>query len=473
VFHGHTGEVTSVLFRSDDQAIASGSTDGTVRLWTSFDPAAAPVVLRAGMSEVEPIAFSDDGTKLTTRSGPANVRTWDLQPDADPFADFAHGEMTRPVAYSGDGNRIAVGVCQRSRPPLNCEHQTVEVRNLDSTDGTAWSLDLAASTVVTLALSPDGRWLAAGLCPTELNEIATCDDPEVGIWDLSSPEPASRFLLDGGPWLSPQAFSHDGHFLVAGGTSNDVLLWDLTSIDAPPTRLAGHTQRVRTAAIDPLEQWIASGGDDGSVRLWNLEHTGEPSIVLGKHSDWVWSVAFDRQGKRLASGSRDGTVRIWEPGTRSAQPVVLNGHKEWVNAVAFDDDGSTVVSASDDGTVRFWDLNNGGQDAIVVDLQSGSIWSVIFQPGKEVAVARDSYGDIFVLPTTARLAEMICERVGRNLTTGEWSNLVGTDITYEPTCPNLATKTTDEGSQTGRGDATPGVATPGAATPVALITPKP
>jgi hypothetical protein len=38
---------------------------------------------------------------------------------------------------------------------------------------------------------------------------------------------------------------------------------------------------------------------------------------------------------------------------------------------------------------------------------------------------------------TARIADMVCERVWRNLTLDEWRQFIGADIPYERTCPNL------------------------------------
>ena len=44
-------------------------------------------------------------------------------------------------------------------------------------------------------------------------------------------------------------------------------------------------------------------------------------------------------------------------------------------------------------------------------------------------------------PVTAapleRLAELVCDKVWRNLTLDEWHQFVGEDIPYERTCPNL------------------------------------
>ena len=104
---GHIKQVDSVAFSADGKTLASGSADGTIRLWNTATQQMIGTPLNNGAA-VDSVAFSPDGKTLASGSDDGTIRLWNTatQQIGTPLNN---GAAVNSVAFSADGKTLASG----------------------------------------------------------------------------------------------------------------------------------------------------------------------------------------------------------------------------------------------------------------------------------------------------------------------------------------------------------------------------
>jgi WD40 repeat protein len=375
ILRDHTDRVWSIGFSPDRHTMASGSLDGTIRVWDLLQPEAKPIVLHGHENWVTSVAFSPDGQMLASSGDDKTVRLWDLRQASVKPTIFNHNDRVWSVAFSRDGHTIASGG----------QDKTVSLWDLRQPSAKPIILNGHTDLVRSLAFSSDGQMLASG-----------SDDKTVILWNLRQTDAEPIILRGHEEAVTSVALSPDGQMLASGSRDNTVRLWNLLQPDTPPATLFSQSLSVRFVAFSPDGQMLASGGDDKTVRLWDLRRPSAKPIELTGPLDAVNSVAFSPDGQSLAAGSDDKTVGLFELGAPSAAPLILR-QKEAVSSVVFSPDANTLASGSmsffwKEHDVNLWTLHRSEAKPIVLSIpKSAGIYSVAFSPdGQMLATSAES-----------------------------------------------------------------------------------
>ncbi len=306
--------------------------------------------------------------------------------------------------------------------------------------------------------------------------ISAGSDGKILKWDINDMAKKSEIISENYGVIEKIQVSSDGKFLVTATSRGGILLFDLKN-KAEPTLLSGENQNVRTMAIGPdnktmftsgllpiIEYWdlesgihskiaeidsrinalaispdggiLAGGTKDGRLIIWRVKGTTISQEVYKDQGKSINAVAFSPDGSYLSCGNIYGDVLLFTADTFKLVSM-LTGHTARVTDVGFSPDSKTLATSSFDGKVLFWELANLTNPPIVMDDNSGFVFSLAFSPdGKHLLSSSAEEPRLINRPAMASmLASQVCGLVTRNFTKDEWKTYVGSDIPYEKTCP--------------------------------------
>lgn len=108
ILKGHQGNVTSVVFSSDDNRILSASTDYTIRVW-DVKTGACLNVMEGHSGEVLSAFYNQDDSKIVSASADKTIRIWNSISGKCICVLRGHTETVKCAAFCSDGSRIVSG----------------------------------------------------------------------------------------------------------------------------------------------------------------------------------------------------------------------------------------------------------------------------------------------------------------------------------------------------------------------------
>jgi len=307
VFHGHTNDVSSIVFFTDGQKLVSGSSDGTLCVWSM--QTGAVLLKRRFEQDVSCLAVDSHNNTVVVGLGSGAVHICRAQDLTDRAVLHAHPNRVRSVALAPGGKVLAT----------SSDEKTVRLWSMDTLQEVQ-RLDGHQDAVMCLAFARNGDYLVSG-----------SKDMSVALHDCATGRPLKGW----------QACKRD---------SNRFTQWGVNSL-----------------SLSADERFLVTGGGDGAVRIWALE-TGLQVREFNPAAKWsvsgISGVAFSPDGQRVAAATDDGTLYVWEIESGSevaSSRLPISGGEIImivIKAIAFIPHGERIAAACGDGTIRFWNRDS-------------------------------------------------------------------------------------------------------------------
>lgn len=183
---------------------------------------------------------------------------------------------------------------------------------------------------------------------------------------------------------------NDSHIVVATNSPN-IKVFEISSSSCQV--LHGHTGNVLCVDVFPNKVSFVSSSKDNSVILWTLLPNTNVVQQLCKvegHTHAVSAVATSQINSAVfASGSEDCTIKVWTVKKMKKEGIVTNirftvlAHQKIINCITISPNDKLVATGSLDKTAKLWDITNGKQIKTFTGHKRG-IWSTQFSPTDQV-----------------------------------------------------------------------------------------
>ncbi|KAG0254385.1 hypothetical protein BGZ95_006049, partial [Linnemannia exigua] len=289
---GHPKKISCIAFSPDNQHIASGSFDGSVRIWdTRLGENICTITGNAG--EVTSLAFCPRGLQIVTGSADGTIRLWD-----------------------------ELGTI-RLWDELGTIRLWDELKGVTSTGRclATFKVEKNNQSMLSVAISPSGQWVASG-----------GEDGVVRVWYANSSDKHSVTLEGHQRSVNSIVFSPDNKHIASGSDDNTVKIWNIDT--RKEVRSLLHDGAIKCLAYLSSGRQLVSGGNN--CKIWDVE-TGDLQSIF-RHAQGVVTIVSSLDGVQLFTGTGDRKFYDW----RSA---IAGQYTALVSTTAFSGDSRLIASS--------------------------------------------------------------------------------------------------------------------------------
>ncbi|KAG7553833.1 WD40-repeat-containing domain superfamily, partial [Arabidopsis suecica] len=279
-YKGHTGKVTTISTDCYGQWIASGSTDGSVRIWEvetgrclkiwQFDEAIKCVAWNplSGLS-ILAVAMGRDLVILNT----------ELDTDEEQ-------EYIKELLHLGDVIEPKASVAAIARWLPDEKYGGIMIRHFKNVSSIDWHRK--------------GDYLSTVMASGETRGVV--------IHQISKKLTQKPFKIRG---LPVTALFHPSRSYLFIATRKNVRVYNLLKVDEPVKKLETGMREISSLAIHPGGDNLIVGSKEGKMCWFDMDLSSKPYKTLKNHPKDITNVVFHRSYPLFASSSEDSTAYLF------------------------------------------------------------------------------------------------------------------------------------------------------------------
>lgn len=433
----HKGPVVHIAHSVERNLMASGGTDGSIRLWDlqhhscthnlkeiqgvisvlAFHPniekelifaagddikihgwniktGKKEITLSGHFSKVSSLSFLEDENYLVSSGRDRVLILWNLSSASsirilpvyeeieDTFIIPKNALLPVPF-YDKDENAVHVAAAG--------EKGVVKIWEMK----TGKEVYVQENSIVSIAKEPGILSITRLLYNAASNNFAIVTvDHNIIIHSLKTFDYVKQFIGYTDEILDIVYLGDNGSHMAIATNSNDIKLYNILTMDCELLR--GHTDIVLSLSITPVNAYLfISSGKDNSIRVWLMDkETSKVSCIASaiRHTAAIGSVEISQKSaKFFATVSQDSCLKLWSlsDNVNFKDTCSLNvihttlAHQKDINSVTISPNDKLIATGSQDKTAKLWSANDLQLLGVFRGHRRG-VWCVRFSPVDQV-----------------------------------------------------------------------------------------